>query len=121
MEQIINDKVCPICGQKVKESEYLNEYFRYEPKVNYLAHLVTHYRHYHITSWNKCWGYHGASYRKNWFGDYDYEKRKVNERAKRQIIRKGKRVLREIGIKAEHFKSLSYTEAKTLDLAQRHL
>jgi hypothetical protein len=121
MHHYITQKICPICSRKVNNSEYLNEVFMDKPEVNYLAHLVTHYRHDHITSWNKCWGRHGASYRSNWFGDYDLEKCKVNERAKRQIIRKCSRILKMIGIKSEHFMELQNTEPKTLELANKVL
>ncbi len=83
--------------------------------------MITHYRHHHITSWNKCWGRHGGYYRGHWFGEYEEEKKKVNERAKRQIIRKGKKVLQEIGIKPTHFSILQNTEDKTMELALKVL
>ena len=121
MERIIKEKICPICSQKVDESYYLNNQFKEEPEVNYLAHLIKHYRHEHITYWNKCWGHNGEYYRGNWFGDYEEEKRKVNERAKRQIIRKGKTVLKKIGIKPAHFSLLANTEEKTIVLANKVL
>jgi hypothetical protein len=114
-------KICPICSRRVEQSDFLNEIFKEEPEVNYLAHMVTHYRHNHIDSWNKCWGRHGGRYRSNWFGDYDEEKRKVNERAKRQIIRKGKDILIQLGILPEHFERLQNTETKTIELAKKLL
>lgn len=117
MEEILNKKVCPICGEGVTKSDYLEEIFKNSPKVNYLAHMVTHYRHNHITSWNKCWGPNGRYYRANWFGDYDEEKKKVNERAKRQIIRKGKETLRKLSIRSSDFLELQGTEQMTIDLA----
>jgi hypothetical protein len=119
--EILEKKVCPICNRKVTESEYLNEIFEDLPEVNYLSHMVTHYRHNHIESWNKCWGRGGSRYRGYWFGDYDEEKKKVNERAKRQIIRKGKDVLQLIGITPEHFEQLRNTEDKTMELARKIL
>ena len=121
MKDVIEFKICPICDEMVNESEYLNERFTDQPEVNYLAHMITHYRHHHITSWNKCWGNNGAYYRGHWFGDYEEEKKKVNEMAKRQILRKGKSVLREIGIKPYHFSELANTEKKTMDLAVKIL
>lgn len=121
MEKILEEKICPICGEEVTKSHYLEEIFRDSPKVNYLAHMVTHYRHNHITSWNKCWGQGGHYYRRNWFGDYEEEKKKVNERAKRQIIRKGKDVLRQLSIKSSDFLQLQNTEPKTLELAVKIL
>ena len=117
----LNQKICPLCSRKVEQSDYLNELFSEEPEVNYLAHLVTHYRHNHIASWNRCWGRHGSRYRRNWFGDYDEEKAKVNERAKRQIIRKGKVILNQVGILPEHFARLQNTEPKTMEVARKYL
>lgn len=117
----IDDLICPICNCKVSKSEYLSDVFRDKPKINYLAHLVTHYRHHHITSWNRCWGYSGNRYRGDWFGDYDEEKQIVNERAKRQIIRKGKEVLLQLGITPTDFSELQGTEEKTMDVAKRYL
>lgn len=117
----LTDKICPICQQKVETSEYLNSIFKENPKVNYLAHLVTHYRHNHIQSWNRCWGSYGRYYRHNWFGDYDEEKRKINERAKRQLIRKGHDILKSCGVTPEDFLSLQNTETKTIEVANKYL
>ncbi|MDD2200417.1 MAG: hypothetical protein PHX84_02090 [Candidatus Shapirobacteria bacterium] len=82
-----DDIICPICGETSQCSDYLKKIFKDE-KVLWFANMVTHYQHDHITSWDKCWGKNGYRYRQGWFGDYDEEKAKVNERAKRQIIRK---------------------------------
>ena len=120
-EDYFKNKICPICSRKVEQSDYLNQIFKDEPEVNYLAHMVTHYRHNHIDSWNKCWGRHGSRYRSNWFGDYEEEKIKVNERAKRQIIRKGKDILNRLGITPDHFRRLQNTEQKTMDLSNKNL
>lgn len=121
MNEILKRKVCPICGQYVKKSNYLDNLFNQQPEVNYLAHMITHYRHHHITSWNKCWGRYGGYYRGHWFGEYEEEKKKVNERAKRQLLRKGKKVLQEIGVKPSHFLVLANTEEKTMELAVKIL
>ena len=115
-----NYKVCPICGQEIKQSDYLETIIK-DDKVRYLANLVTHYRHSHISSWNKCWGNYGHHYRNGWFGDYDEEKRKVNERAKRQIIRKATKHLISIGIVVEHFEMLQGTTEETLQVARKKL
>ena len=120
-EDYLKHKICPICSTRVEQSDYLNQKFKDEPEVNYLAHMVTHYRHNHIISWNRCWDRHGSRYRSNWFGDYDEEKKKVNNRAKRQIIRKGKDILIRLGILPEHFERLQNTEEKTMVLARKTL
>lgn len=123
-KRILSDKMycekskCPICHQTVKKSDYLHKIFADEPIVEWLANLITHYRHDHLTSWNKCWGYNGYRYRNGWFKDYDTEKNKVNERAKRQLIRKGLSILIENGVKPSHFKRLQNTTKETLQLAE---
>lgn len=112
---------CPICHQKVKKSDYLHQIFADEPIVEWLANLITHYRHDHLTSWNKCWGYNGGFYGRGWFKDYETEKKKVNERAKRQIIRKGLAILIKNGVKPSHFKRLENTSIETLKIAEAKL
>lgn len=119
LENIAWDK-CPICQNSIKQSEYLETAIDNE-KTRYFANLVTHYRHHHITSWNKCWSYGGHRYRANWFGDYDDEKAKVNERAKRQIIRKGFKILKEMGITSEHIAELENTTEETMKIARKYL
>ena len=111
---------CPICGTWFNESDYLRKVIPDE-KVLWFANTITHYRHTHITSWNKCWGHNGYRYRNKWFGDYDDEKRKVNERAKRQIIRKAKSFMNSNNISSEHIMALQYNDQKTIDLAKKHL
>lgn len=115
-----NHCYCPICEQYFCESSFLKSVFTDE-KVRWLANQITHYRHGHISSWNKCWGYNGHHYRSGWFGDYEEEKHKVNERAKRQIIRKAGSYLLFHGINRSHFEQLKNTEDKTLSLAQKKL
>lgn len=108
---------CPICNRWFEGSSYLFEEFKDDEKAIWLSNMVTHYRHTHITSWNKCWGYGGRFYRSGWFGDYDTEKQKVNERANRQIIRKAKDFLIENGFTSEDFKILKNTTEETMKLA----
>lgn len=111
---------CPICSSEFLGSDYLRVVFK-DYKTRWLANMVTHYRHNHITSWNKCWGKNGSRYRSNWFGDYDAEKMKINERAKRQIIRKAKQYLNTNGINVSHFLELENTEERTITLATKVL
>jgi len=83
--------------------------------------MVTHYRHTHITSWDKCWGRGGRFYRSGWFGDYESEKRQVNERAKRQIIRKALDYLLFHKINVKHFEMLESNQLETIELAKKML
>lgn len=111
---------CPICNHYYERSEYLASAIS-DNKIRFIANLVTHYRHTHISSWNKCWGYRGNSYRSGWFGDYDDEKHKVNERAKRQIIRKSVSYLAYHNINESTFEGLSENDPETLTLAKKKL
>jgi hypothetical protein len=120
-EKYLEKSICPICHSRVTKSDYLNEIFGEEPQVEWIANLITHYRHDHITSWDKCWGRNGSAYRGYWFKDYEEEKSKVNERAKRQIIRKGHKILIQNGITTEHFKRLQNTTEQTIKVAEKNL
>lgn len=120
-ELYMEKSICPLCHNKILKSEYLNEIFSEEPHVEWLANLVMHYWHNHIDSWNRCWGRNGSAYRGHWFGDYDEEKSKVNERAKRQLIKKGSSILIKNGIKPEHFQMLSSTTEETMIVAYKKL
>lgn len=122
MNELFKDNFffCPICKKYNKQSEYLRTVIADE-KTLWLANMITHYRHQHISSWNKCWGKNGSRYRSKWFTDYDYEKAAVNERAKRQIIRKCKSYLIENKIELKHFQMLPQNEDATLVLAKMEL
>lgn len=117
----ITKNICPICGKHFVPSEYLAKIFADNAKAQFIANLVTHYRHEHITSWNKCWGENGNYYRRGWFRDYEKEKQRVNEQAKRQIIRKATDALLKLGITSEYFKFLQNTDEKTMALAVKKL
>ena len=112
---------CPMCEKQFESRPYLNELFRDDVRLIWLSNMVTHYRHNHITSWNKCWGPYGFYYKKGWFGDYETEKSLVNERAKRQIIRKCPAFLIKNHIDVYCFIQLKGTNDKTKALAIRKL
>ncbi len=116
-----NEFYCPIAQDYFQLSDYLKEVFKDKPKALWLANMVTHYRHYHITWWNKCWGRHGYKYQGNWFQDYDAQKRKVNEQAKRQIIRKCREFMNFHQIRVDDFRELQFNDEKTIQLAMKHL
>lgn len=121
-QEYLDKYICPICKLKIVKSDYLAGIFHNQPLTEYIANLITHYRHSHITSWNKMWGEHGRSYRKAAkFGNYDEEKAKVNERAKRQLIRSCHIVFKSIGITSAHFTKLKNTDEETMTLAKRYL
>ena len=113
---------CPICQKRHDMSSYLEKTFRKDKKAMWLANMVMHYRHEHITWWNKCWTYGGYRYRKAaHFKDYNEEKSKVNEQAKRQIARKCKSYLKEYDIGLNAFKALQGTTQKTIETVNKVL
>ena len=112
---------CPICDHYFSGSEYLYGVFHDDKKALWFANMVMHYRHTHIAYWNKCWGYGGRYYRSGWFGDYDEEKAKVNERAKRQILRKCKDFLKENKFSPDILDKLQNTTDETRKVALKIL
>lgn len=113
---------CPICGHTVKSSDHLAKVFKNNQRRRWLANMITHYRHTHITSWNKYWGYNGWYYREaSHFGDYDEEKKKVNERAKREILHKAFDFMMSIGITVDDVKALQGTEPYTIAVYERSI
>lgn len=113
--------ICPICNNEIKQSEYLAGVIDNYPLL-FFSNLITHYRHNHISSWNKMWGAHGRSYQKAAkFGDYEKEKSEVNERAKRQLIRKAWPVFQKIGLTAKMVASQEMTTNETITVANKFL
>ena len=110
---------CPICNVRFEGSDYLKTIFEDE-RALWLANMVMHYRHTHITSWNKYWGYGGWYYRQaSHFGNYDEEKAKVNERAKRQIARKCKEYIVNNNVNKDVFMMLQNTTEETIKLVEK--
>jgi len=112
---------CPMCNHYFKTSEYLNDIFAKDEKARWLANMVTHHRHEHISSWDSTWGRNGYANRFLSDVDYDEEKRKVNERAKRQILRKSRDYMILNGFTVEDVLKLQNTETKTIELYQKLL
>ena len=116
------EQYCPLCNDYFITSKYLNTVLKDSEHVRWIANMVTHYRHNHVTSWNKMWGWRGGYYRAAFpEKDYDVAKQEYNERAKRQIIRKATNYLLEHGFLPEHFAALMHTTEKTMRLAQKKL
>jgi len=109
---------CPICKICFEGSEYLKTAIP-NPKTLWLANMVTHSRHKHIKYWNKCWEENGISYRRGWFKDYDFEKQKVNERVKRQILRKCKDYMKSIRFKMKDLLQLQVNSEETIALFEK--
>lgn len=101
---------CPICNSWFPGSFYLSTVFS-EPRQLWLANMVTHYRHEHVSYYDRWVGFQSIFY------GYQRFKRLVNNRAKRQILRKCKQFLTDHGFRCEDFAALQGTDQKTLDLA----
>ncbi|MFZ1809319.1 MAG: hypothetical protein WAU36_18945 [Cyclobacteriaceae bacterium] len=109
----------PAIGEYMKGSMHLDSAIK-DHRVCWLANMVTYYRH-TLPSWNRCWGENGRHYRSGWFGDYDSEKIKVNERQKRKIARKHLDFIKTNGITVEHFKMLMNTDRQTIEIVELKL
>ena len=108
---------CPICDETFACSDYLAKTFADDPRVEWLANMVTHYRHDH-RAWDRSHGYISRKYGE---ATYERQKAKINEQAKRQIIRKATAFLNEHRITVDHFRRLQGTDEKTIGLADKKL
>ncbi len=105
---------CPICDYWFYGSEYLMTLYENNDYMLWFANMVTHYRDTHIKSWNKWWGYYGNYDRKKWFKNYVSE---VNERAKRQIIRKCYSFMKNNGFTLKNLGELITVKEETIKVA----
>jgi hypothetical protein len=114
---------CPICVNYYRESTYLKQSIIGNKRLLWVANMVTHTRHYHIHYWDKLWGPEqpGIFMLEKWKTNYETEKIKVNERAKRFIIRKCCAFLQSKGISSKEFELLENKDFHTLMLAQKKL
>ncbi|MEX1135856.1 MAG: hypothetical protein WEB89_03065 [Balneolales bacterium] len=111
---------CPLCDSHHAESEYLATAFKND-KTKWLANMITHYRHSHINSWDKVWGVGGYGYHNLSQLTYSFEKEKINNFAKQQIVKEATDYLLYHNITELHFKALHGTNKKTLSLAGKML
>jgi len=116
---------CPICQSfDANGSDYLLRIFD-ETHTYWIACLVTHYRHFHIRYYDRSWRYPWYREKNKEYTSHEEFKKKVNNRAKRQLIRaimkdknltaSGKAVL------VESFKKLMYNDEKTEELITKSL
>ena len=79
---------CPVCGQPIQfSSDYLYKVFG-NSWAYWFACLITHYRHEHISYYDKAWSIPNYREKVKEYKSYEQFKQLVNNRAKRQIIRK---------------------------------
>lgn len=116
----IVEQYCPMCNQYFNTSAFINSLFENDDKARWLSNMVMHHRHDHITSWNSNWSKNGFA--RNYLNvDYNKEKHKVNERAKRQIVRKCRDYMIQHGFYAEDVIKLQGTEQNTIDAYKKYL
>lgn len=127
MAEPIVPRRCPICDREVRRSDYLRGVFRDDEWAEFAACCVTHYRHDHINYYDST--LHSTAYaRKNrdYNGDYDEFKARVNNRAKRQLLRAAARSRRWGGVwstrsLAAGMAKLQHNDAETIALIEKIL
>jgi len=107
---------CPICDCEFNASDYLATVFE-DKRILWLANMVMHYRHDH-RAWDRSHGYISRKYGQ---GTYERQKSKINEQAKRQIIRKATKFLRDNNVTPDCFAALQGTTEETMQLANKKL
>ena len=109
--------VCPICGEEFLFSEFLNDAIQ-DTKTRLVANLITHYRHNHQKSWN-----YNSQYISSTWGEEAYQRAKIkmNNCAKRQILRKCQKWIVENRLSKETFLQLKDNDEKTLVQIQKTL
>lgn len=110
------DMYCPLCNDWHQASDYLSLVFSDEA-TRWVANMVTHYRHHH-RKWDNQYTYLLRNY-----GEIAYEnaKKKINEQAKRQIVRKCTDFLLAHGVGTQCFGALQGTTEETMVLVRKRL
>lgn len=110
-EHMVKDGMiyCPMCRDRFAASPYLMTIFSVN-KPLWLANMVTHYRHVHIKYYDKWVRYMSWKYN---YSDFKYI---VNERAKRQILRRCKDHMKAHGVTIQDLLALQGRDQKTIEL-----
>ncbi|WP_456469974.1 hypothetical protein [Caminibacter sp.] len=118
---------CPVCGDFNLSiySDYLYNAFRDNYFAYVAAVLVTHYRHEHINYYDRSWKYPKYREKNKEYKSYEEFKVMVNNRAKRQILRK---IKKDVNMKKDFkvllvkaFKKLQFNDEKTNELIEKIL
>ena len=105
---------CPLCKSHVDGSMYLFNAFQDNMEKYWFACMVMHYRHQHIR-------YYNNQVQRKTDVTYAPFKHKVNERVKRQILRKCAPYMVEIRITPAIIASMSQSTEQTMRLARKKL
>ncbi len=109
---------CPICFGLASHSEYLHEIFKDDPWAEYAACLVTHYRHQHVTYYDKSWRSWRYASKNPEYKNHNQFKIIVNNRAKRQLIRAARKTFSRVESDKliNGFAKLQYNDEATIKL-----
>lgn len=102
---------CCVCDQWTRGSPYLISILP-DPRVLLLGNLVVHYRHEHLTQYDN-----GKRHRSD--EAQDAFRSEINERAKRQLARKGSVWFKAHGFTAEDARGLFGTTIKTANVWEK--
>ncbi len=118
-DSYFNDKFiyCPVCDKLVCGSNYLFSVFHRDEKLNWLANIITHFRHNHHSMYNEICRTHYVNLGKY----YNSIKAEINEGIKRKIIINHAEFLIKIGVTSSHFAKLQNTKPKTIELAKNKI
>lgn len=108
---------CPICKSYFNLSFFLHNEIK-DKKTLWFANMVMHYRHSHIEYWDKVAGRGGVFHRRTNNKVYHQEKIRVNEKSKRQIMRKCQDYMIACGMNMDTIKGLIYNSEYTLQIAE---
>ena len=118
---------CPVCMDFNFSiySDYLYDVFKDDYFAYMAAVLVTHYRHGHISYYDRSWKYPWYREKNKEYKSYEEFKILVNNRAKRQILRKikkDKNIKQDAKISlVKAFKKLQFNDEKTDELVEKIL
>jgi hypothetical protein len=105
---------CPICKRYFQASEYLFQTFEKDPGTEWLANMITHYRHQH-RAYDR-----NIRYVENHFNiSHEIQKQTINEQAKRQIARKCKDYMIQNNIGLGNLMELQKSDEKTYTLYKK--
>jgi hypothetical protein len=98
----------------------LHEIFRDDYYAEWAANLVTHYRHFHIKYYDRSWRSSAYASKNPEYREHEDFKIKVNNRAKRQLIRALRRTRWPERFKViKGFLKLMHNDKKTIKLIMR--
>lgn len=115
-----NKTYCPICNKKFDASQNANSQ-NDNQHTRWFKNMISHFKDAHVTSLNNYLGPYNNHYIGYWFKNHDKVESIVNEKVKRQILKKTKLFLNKEGFTLDHFASLGNHSNETMQLASEIL